>query len=71
MVSFGFLWAGGQPEPQPEPEPVKEAAPAAVEDWDAIYEAAKKEGKVVIYSLSSRVFDAVESFKASIPGYRG
>ena len=68
VVSFGFLWAGGQPESQPEPEPVKEAAPAAVEDWDAIYEAAKKEGKVVIYSLSSRVFDAVESFKAQYPG---
>ena len=68
MVSFGFLWAGGQPEPQTEPEPVKEAAPAAMEDWDAIYEAAKKEGKVVIYSLSSRIFDAVESFKAQYPG---
>jgi len=38
------------------------------EDWEAIYEAAKGEGKVVIYSLSSRIFDAVESFKAQYPG---
>lgn len=38
------------------------------EDWDAVYEAAKGEGKVVIYSLSSRIFDAVESFKEKYPG---
>ncbi len=40
----------------------------AKEDWDTIYEAAKKEGKVVVYSLSSRVFKAVESFKKAYPG---
>ena len=40
----------------------------AVEDWGAIYDAAREEGKVVIYSLSSRIYDAVESFKAAYPG---
>ncbi|MFB0508582.1 MAG: ABC transporter substrate-binding protein [Thermodesulfobacteriota bacterium] len=40
----------------------------ATEDWDAIYEAAKKEGKVVVYSLSSRIFKAVETFKKAYPG---
>ena len=51
------------------------AAPAAAqqvssseEDWNAIYEAAKKEGKVVIYSLSSRIFDAVKEFNVLYPG---
>jgi len=38
------------------------------EDWDAIYEAAKAEGKVTFYSLSSRYPDAVDSFKAAYPG---
>ena len=41
---------------------------SAAEDWDAIYAAAKKEGKVVVYSLSSRIFKAVDSFKAEYPG---
>jgi len=40
----------------------------AAEDWDAIYEAAKKEGKVVFYSLSSRYPDMVERFQAAYPG---
>ncbi|MCR4391488.1 MAG: ABC transporter substrate-binding protein [Candidatus Acetothermia bacterium] len=39
-----------------------------VEDWDAIYQAAKAEGKVVILSLSSRIYQVVESFKAAYPG---
>lgn len=38
------------------------------EDWDAIYEAAKQEGKVVVYSLSSRIFKAVKTFKKAYPG---
>ena len=38
------------------------------EDWDAIYLAAKKEGKVVIYASSSRVFDAAQSFEKFYPG---
>jgi iron(III) transport system substrate-binding protein len=40
----------------------------AVEDWGAIYDAAREEGKVVIYSLSSRIYDAIESFKSVYPG---
>ena len=39
-----------------------------VEDWVAIYDAAREEGKVVIYSLSSRIYDMVETFKAAYPG---
>ena len=39
-----------------------------VEDWGAIYDAARAEGKVVIYSLSSRIYDAIDSFKAVYPG---
>lgn len=34
-----------------------------VQDWKAIEAAAKKEGKVVIYSLSSRIFKIVDEFK--------
>ena len=40
----------------------------AQENWDDIYKAAKSEGKVVIYSLSSRVFKAVKAFKEKYPG---
>ncbi len=40
----------------------------ATENWDAIYEVAKKEGKVVVYSLSSRIFEAVKTFKKAYPG---
>ncbi len=40
----------------------------AKEDWDAIYKAAKAEKKVVVYSLSSRIFKAVKSFKKKYPG---
>lgn len=40
----------------------------AEDDWDAIYEAAKQEGKVVVYSDSSRVFDVAETFMAAYPG---
>lgn len=38
------------------------------EDWQAIYEAAKVEGKVVIYSISSRIYQVVDAFKAAYPG---
>lgn len=40
----------------------------ASENWDEIYKAAKSEGKVVIYSLSSRIFKAVKAFKEKYPG---
>lgn len=43
--------------------PVKEADDAA-----ALYELAKKEGKVVVYSVSSRIKTAVESFQTQYPG---
>ena len=39
-----------------------------VEDWDAVYEAAKSEGKVVIYTSTSRIFDAAQSFEQAYPG---
>jgi len=59
-----ILFAGGKKE-----APAEEKTAAAVEeDWDAIYAAAKEEGKVVIYALSSRIFDAVEEFKTMYPG---
>jgi iron(III) transport system substrate-binding protein len=45
-----------------------QSKPEVKEDWDAIYEAAKKEKKVVIYSLSSRIGDAVKEFKTLYPG---
>lgn len=41
-----------------------------VEDWDAVYEAAKKEGKVVIYTSTSRIFDAAQSFEKAYPGVK-
>ncbi len=59
------VFAGGAQEAA---APAQKAAPAAEEDWNAIYEAAKKEGKVVIYSLSSRIFDAVKEFNTLYPG---
>lgn len=40
------------------------------EDWNAVYEAARQEGKVVIYSVSSRIFDAVDSFQQRYPGIK-
>lgn len=67
IISVPFLlFAGGKKEAPAEAEKV--AVIAEVEDWDAIYAAAKEEGKVVIYALSSRIFDAVEEFKTMYPG---
>jgi len=40
------------------------------QDWKAIEEAAKKEGKVVVYSSSSRIPDAAKSFEAAYPGIK-
>lgn len=37
-------------------------------DWDAVYEAAKKEGKVVIYTSSSRTIGLKEEFESLYPG---
>jgi len=40
----------------------------AEEDWDAVYQAATDEGKVVVYSDSSRIFKIIESFEEAYPG---
>lgn len=40
------------------------------QDWRAIEEAARKEGKVVIYSSSSRIPDAARTFEAAHPGIK-
>ncbi|NLM53862.1 MAG: ABC transporter substrate-binding protein, partial [Firmicutes bacterium] len=42
-------------------------APEA-EDWDAIYEKAKQEGRVVIYTSSSRTIQVKDEFEALYPG---
>jgi iron(III) transport system substrate-binding protein len=70
LLSAGMLWSGGSQEAPSAAAPTVEekSAEPEVEDWDAMYEAAKSEGKVVIYSLSSRIFDAVEGFKEKYPG---
>ena len=38
------------------------------EDWDAVYEKAKQEGRVVIYTSSSRTIQIKEEFEALYPG---
>ncbi len=40
----------------------------ATDDWAAIEAAAKKEGKVVVYSNSSRIADVKKSFETAYPG---
>ncbi|OXM84973.1 ABC transporter substrate-binding protein [Paenibacillus rigui] len=47
---------------------VKSAAPAPAEKPEDLYELAKKEGKVVVYSTSGRANDAKKSFEAKYPG---
>ena len=42
----------------------------AEEDWDAIYEAAKLEGEVVVYSNSSKIEKLIEPFEAMYPGVK-
>lgn len=37
-------------------------------DWDAVYEAAKREGKVVIYTSSSRTISLKDEFERLYPG---
>lgn len=43
-------------------------APVFANDWAAIEKAAKAEGKVVIYSFSSRAADVKKTFEAAYPG---
>ena len=40
---------------------------ASLQDWDGIVEEAKREGKVTVYSSSSRLKQAAEGFMASYP----
>lgn len=40
------------------------------QDWKAIEEEARKEGKVVVYSASSRIPDATRTFEAAYPGIK-
>jgi iron(III) transport system substrate-binding protein len=64
-ITGGF--SGGSKEtPLPAPKP----AVSSEEDWNAIYEAAKKEGIVRIYSLSSRIFDALKDFNTLYPAIK-
>lgn len=63
FISYALFASGSQEETA---QIVSEVA--VTEDWDEIYESAKLEGKVVIYSLSSRIFKAVEEFKTMYPG---
>src|SRR5690554_5567139 len=39
-----------------------------MEDWDAVYEKAKAEGKVIIYTSSSRTIQVKDEFEALYPG---
>lgn len=68
LVSCSMLWAGGAQEEKTQLTVQDAQIASAEEDWDAIYEAAKEEGKVVIYSLSSRIYDALEGFTEMYPG---
>ena len=65
-----LVFAGGDSETVPaEESPVAVAEVVDMnEDWDQIYASAQEEGKVTVYSLSSRIFDAVENFKTLYPG---
>lgn len=40
------------------------------QDWKAIEDAARREGKVVVYSSSSRIPDAAKTFEAAYPGIK-
>lgn len=65
---------GGNEENAEQPEAVTEeswlekAALDADEDVDTLYEKAKEEGKVVVYSMSSRINDVKNSFEEEYPG---
>ncbi len=69
LLPVALAVAGPQGEKPSTAPAAPAAAPAPVtEDWDAIYQAARQEGKVVIYSLSSRIYDAVKTFTEKYPG---
>jgi iron(III) transport system substrate-binding protein len=64
------LWAGGGQETATQPAASQAMTTQGPEDWNAIYEGAKKEGTVVIYSLSSRIFDLAKAFEEKYPGVK-
>ncbi|WP_428770409.1 extracellular solute-binding protein [Treponema sp. HNW] len=66
FLSFS-LFSGGAKEKVSSGQRESAAVIPSEENWDMVYEAAKKEGKVVIYSLSSRIFDAVKEFGKMYP----
>jgi len=73
VATLGALPALAQGDLTPEQEAWLQAAQIGPyqpeqEDWDAIYQAALEEGKVILYSLSSRYPDMIEAFQAAYPG---
>lgn len=77
LLSVSLLWAGGAQETvklSPETEAwLKSAALGKYSvdfDESALYEAAKKEGEVVIYSYSSRVTAFGKTFEENYPGVK-
>lgn len=68
FLAYGLLLAGGQAEAGgTETAWLKKAQLGSftqeAQDWEAIEAAAREEGQVVIYSLSSRIFKLVDEFK--------
>ena len=60
LMAGNFLFAsGGQEEPAPQAAPAKEEAPMT---HDELVAAAQAEGKVVVYSITSRIAKAAEAF---------
>lgn len=66
LLSFSLFSKGSNERAAAERQKAVTVIPSE-ENWDAVYDAAKKEGKVVIYSLSSRIFDAVKEFASLYP----
>ena len=63
LVFFGSDTQAGKQEDWLKKAQLGPSAPST-QDWGAIEAAAKKEGKVVIYSVSSRIFKLQKKFKA-------
>lgn len=73
FVCFSIMLAGcvGKANPAAGPDGsswAEEAGLNKTETVDELYEQAKKEGKVVVYSQSSRIKDVKASFEAQYPG---
>ncbi|WP_282940144.1 extracellular solute-binding protein [Paenibacillus sp. RC67] len=69
LMSLGLSACGGASAPAVSgTAAVKPTATAPVEKPEDLYEKAKKEGKVVVYSTSGRANDVKKSFEAKYPG---